>query len=138
MQRPTFSVTSRFALVILVVVPSLLALASKGTDGLSSTRHLTDTLFNDIIATQHASAEMVAAMDDVHVSTLSALATAAADPKRSHALTTRLSDELIPTVDADLATVDGLHAGDDAAERDTITELGARWFAVRALWNSIA
>jgi diguanylate cyclase (GGDEF)-like protein len=137
MQRPTFSVRARFALVLLVVIPSFVFLAWRGTEGLASQRRLTDTLFNDIITTQHASATMVAAMDDVHTAALSALATRDSDRQRSRALTTRLSDELIPAVDADLATVQQHHAADEAEELETIADLTTRWQAVRALWNSM-
>ena len=58
MRRPTFGVTARFALVLLVVVPALALTARIGNDGLSSTRDLTDTLFNDIIATLKASRDV--------------------------------------------------------------------------------
>jgi diguanylate cyclase (GGDEF)-like protein len=136
--RPRFSVIGRFAVVLLVLVPSLLALAWKGSDSLSSSRRLTDTLFNDIIVTQHASADMVTAMDDVHATALSALALRASDPARSRTLTARISDILLPKADEDLATVERLHQGDDADELRTIGTLQARWSETRSLWNSLA
>jgi diguanylate cyclase (GGDEF)-like protein len=76
-------------------------------------------------------------MDDVHAASLSVLATHDSDPQRSQALTTRLSNELIPRADADLATVQAIHSTDDAAEKQTIAELASRWYSVRALWFSM-
>ncbi len=88
-------------------------LAWRGTEGLASQRRLTDTLVKDIIATQHASADMITAMDGVHAAALTALATRDSDRQGSLALMARLSDDLIPAADADLAAVRQLHAGDD-------------------------
>jgi len=138
MRRPTWSVTSRFALVLLVVLPSLVLLGWKGTDGLASTRKLTDTLFNDIIATQRATADMVTAIDDVHTTAISALAARVSDPSRSRALTAELANTLIPQADADLEHVRALHVDDGAAEEQSIADFTARWYAARALWNSMA
>ena len=138
MQRPTFSVRARFVLVLLVVVLSFVLLAWKGTAGLASQRQLTETLFNDIIATQHESAEMVGAMDSVHAAAVSALATRDTDRQRSQALTTKLSNELIPAADAELAAVQQLHAPDEPEELQTIANFARQWHLVRALWNSMA
>ncbi len=137
MRRPTFGVTSRFALVVLVVIPSLLVMAWKGAAGLTSTRQLTDTLFNDIITTQHASADMVAAMDDVHVTALSSFAARGSDPGRAATLEQLVSDDLIPKADAALAEVQRLHTADDAEELGTIADLASRWIDVRSLWNEM-
>jgi diguanylate cyclase (GGDEF)-like protein len=137
MRRPTFGVTSRFALVVLVLVPSLLVLAWEGAAGLASTRQLTDTLFNDIITTQHATADMVAAMDDVHVTALSSFAARDSDPERSATLAQLVSDDLIPTADAALAEVQRLHAGDEQEELLTIADLAGRWVDVRSMWNQM-
>jgi diguanylate cyclase (GGDEF)-like protein len=137
MRRPTFGVTSRFAVVLLVVVPSLLLLAWEGSAGLTATRGLTDTLFNDIITTQHASADMVAAMDDVHVAALSSFAARQSDPERATTLAQLVSDDLIPKADAALAEVQRLHGDDEADELATIADLAARWIDVRSLWNEM-
>ena len=137
MHRPTFGLKARFALVVLIVIPSLVLLAGKGIDGLTSTRQLTDTLFNDIIATEHATADMVAAMDDVHAAALSVLATRDSDPDRSRLLTARLSNELTPKADGDLATVQKIHSTDDAGEKQTIAELASRWYSLRSTWYSM-
>src|SRR4051794_11955001 len=78
--RRTPGVAARLVLVLLVVVPALVVVTWRGVRGLSSSRSLTNTLFNDIITTQHASAEMVSAIDDVHAAALAALATRESDP----------------------------------------------------------
>jgi diguanylate cyclase (GGDEF)-like protein len=133
-----FGVTGRFVLVLVVLVPSLVGIAWHGADDLSSTRRVNDTLFNDIIATENASAGMIAAMDDVHTTGLSAIALLPTDPARSRRLTTHLQNVLIPAADADLIAVRRLHAADEAAEKRTITRLETRWFTVRALWHELA
>jgi hypothetical protein len=137
MHHPTLGVRARFAALLLVLVPALGMLAWTGSQGLTSSRQLTDTLFNDIIVTQHASAAMVAAMDKVHATAIEAVAIRETDRARSQTLSARLANDLIPTADAALAEVQRLHAGDQADERRTIADLDARWVSVRSIWNSI-
>ncbi len=136
-RRSPLSVTSRFVLVALVVISALCFISWHAETSLTASRRLTSTLFNDIIKTQHASAEMVSAMDDVHAAALSALATRTSDPVRSRALIARLADHLTPRADANLDTVRRLHAGDDAAEKHVVADFVARWQAARAEWNAM-
>jgi hypothetical protein len=121
-----FGVTSRFVLVLLVLVPSLVGLAWHGADDLSSTRRINDTLFNDIIATENASAQMIAAMNDVRSTGLSAIALGSTDSRLARTLTTRLQNVLVPSADADLVAVRQLHAGDEPDEKLTINRLENR------------
>ena len=136
-RRQPLSVTARFALVLLVVLPGLVIVSWRGEQGISSTRGLTNTLFNDIITTQHASAAMVSAMAAVHTAALTTLATRASDPDAARQWTTRIANELIPRADADVEVVRRLHGGDAPDEQRTIATFVARWQSVRALWNAM-
>jgi diguanylate cyclase (GGDEF)-like protein len=130
--QPTLKLTTRFVMVLLVLVPSLVGVAWIGSHGLASMRATADGLYNDNILTAEATSGLVTAVDDVHVAALSSLAS---DPERAQQLGARLVNELEPAVDVSLATVRARHA-DEPNEQRHLDEIAQTWGAFKTLWNT--
>lgn len=81
--RPAWSVKARLVASTLVASVSAVSMAGLAVDRVDRMRGTVDVLFNDILATTHATSEMVEQTDDVHIAALAILVAARSKPPRS-------------------------------------------------------
>jgi diguanylate cyclase (GGDEF)-like protein len=126
-------ISSRFALVLVVLVPSVLAVTAIGFHGLQSDRDSANSLYSDhLLATEDVSALETALQQAEQVSLEQLLAGSVADRQQ---LTTQLVVSVSPTVESSLAAVVAL-SSDDPAERGSAQTITTSWANFQTLLAS--
>lgn len=133
MKRPALTVTTRFVVVLVVLMPSLVGVAWIGDRGLDSMRATAQGLYQDNVLTDEATTGFLGDLDAAHAAALSVLGS---PPGRARHVDATLVDTDEPAVDVDLANLQRLHAGDDPAERRDIRDLAAGWAGFTAAWSA--
>jgi diguanylate cyclase (GGDEF)-like protein len=133
MASRSLRISSRFALVLVVLVPSLLAIIGVGVRGLMSVRDSADNLYSDHILTTLDVSQLHTSLQDAQVAGLELLLA------ESSAQRQRLSTELIvtiaPTVQKALAAVTA-EASDDPLELPLARAAATGWGSFQTLLAS--
>jgi diguanylate cyclase (GGDEF)-like protein len=120
------------SLVVLGVALAF-AVATVAAIGIAGTRTAEargSAIASDELTTAIVTSQVARRMDAAYAAGQAALLAARAERSR---LLTSLYTTLLPAVDAELAMLDQLHAGDRPAEREYIESFGQRWATVRNL-----
>ena len=135
MAKRSLRITARFAIVLVVLVPALLAILGVGLQGLQSGRHWADTLYADRLVTSQTVTELDIALEDAHEATLGLLlADNAADRQR---LTNSLLTQISPRVENALAAVTR-QVADNPAELAATQTVTAHWAHFQQLLVTVA
>ncbi|MEP7179178.1 MAG: GGDEF domain-containing protein [Pseudonocardiales bacterium] len=111
-----------------------LAVAAVGAVGIFGVRSATsaaNSLTNDELTTSTVTGHLAHDIDRAYSSGQAMLLTT--DPARRAAYAASLSDDAIPSVEAELAALKQVHAGDSPAEMSDVTQLVEQWTALRRL-----
>jgi diguanylate cyclase (GGDEF)-like protein len=124
MARRSLRIRSRFAVVLVVLVPAVLAVAGVGVQGLRSGRDSANTLYREHVITSQTVSSLDIALADAHqISLKLALADTAADRRR---LTTQLLTQISPQVQDALSAVTAQSAH-DPGELPSVQAVAASW-----------
>ena len=124
MARNSLRLTSRFAVVLVVLIPSLLAIMAVSFRGLQSGRDVANGLYQDHLLTSESVTGLDIALEDAHQTSLEALL--ANDSVENQRLVAELVLQISPRVQAALARVVA-HVGDDPAERPQARSVAGGW-----------
>jgi diguanylate cyclase (GGDEF)-like protein len=125
--------TTALAVVCVVFALIICGMGLLGINGVLSTTHVGNSITNDELVTSTTTAEVGRSMDMAYATGERALLVA--DASQRLALEADLYTQVIPRVDAELADLVRLHAGDGAAELKGITLFTQQWTTVRNLLN---
>lgn len=117
-------ITTRFALVIVVLLPSLGALAWVGFQGLQSSHSALDSMYSDHLVTIRDVSALEISLDEAEQDGLQLIATGA--PAARARLTVDLASRVVPEVDSEM----GLVTGDTSDNRLEVTRRGV----ITAAW----
>src|SRR3984957_13773996 len=112
--------------VVLIAATGIIGIA-----GVNSATRGGNSIAGDELTTSTTSAQLIQSMDAVYVAGEEALGSSS--PVIRLAMTTSLYFSLLPTVDAQLETLERLHALDTAAEFKDIQLFARQWKTVRSL-----
>lgn len=118
-------VTARFFAVLVVLVPSLLAVAAVGAHGLQQTGSAVNTLYRNTVLTSQAADALTSHIEDAHEAALGTLASD--DPVEQRRLQTQLVEVIIPQVTLDLATVASHLEPHEQQERADLEKVRSGW-----------
>lgn len=124
----TSGVTARFFVVLVVLVPSLVAVAAVGTQGLQQTGAAVDVLYRNTVLTAQAANSLAGHIEDAHEAALGSLASD--DPAEQRRLQTRIVEVIIPQVTLDLAAVAGHLETSERQERADLEKVRSGWSGV--------
>jgi diguanylate cyclase (GGDEF)-like protein len=134
MARSKLTIAPKFFLVLAVVGPLMLALAFVGLHGLNGMRAESDAIFQDNVRTTEKTLALARHVLEARGLALELIAVTS--PARRRTVSEELDQRVIPAVEADLAALHLLHAGDPVAERRTVAQLPAAWRRFLALRHS--
>ena len=135
MAKRSLRITARFAIVLVVLVPALLAILGVGLQGLQSGRHWANTLYADRLVTSQTVTDLDIALEDAHEATLELLlADNAADRQR---LTNSLLTQISPRVENALAAVTR-QVADNPGELAATQTVTAHWAHFQQLLVTVA
>jgi Four helix bundle sensory module for signal transduction len=130
MASRSLRISSRFALVLVVLVPSLLAVIGVGFHGLMSVRDSADNLYSDHLLTTLDVSQLHGSLQEAQVAGLVLLlAESSADRQR---LSTQLIVTIAPAVQKALTAVTA-EAADDPLERPLAQAAATGWASFQTL-----
>jgi diguanylate cyclase (GGDEF)-like protein len=124
MAKHSLRITARFALVLVVLVPALLAVMAAGFYGLHSGRNAANELYRDHLVTSESVTSLDIALEDAHQASLEILLTN--DPSERQRLITQLVSQISPAVEAGISLVSA-QAADDPAQSPSAKNIVAVW-----------
>ena len=130
MSKYSLRIRSRFALVLLVVVPALLGALAVGVAGLQTGRDTANSLYTDHLVTIQKVTSLGRALQDVRQTSLQILLADSASERRQ--LTATLLSERVPAVESQRVTVADL-VSRKPKETASIRRLNDGWSQFQAL-----
>jgi len=124
MGRRAFRITSKFALVVVVLVPSVAAVAWVGFDGMRSGKASVDSLYSDHLVNVRDAATLAIALQDANRDSLELLFTR--DLSARSRIMTDLVTQVSPQVSSGLVAV-GAESAADPLERPRAAAMAAGW-----------
>ena len=130
MARYSLRMTSRFGVVLVVLIPCLLVIMVVGVRGLQSGRDVANGLYADHLRTTQDVTGLDIALEDAHQTSLEALL--AAGPAANQRLTTEIITLISPRVQAALSRVSG-EVGNDPTEAPEAHAVSGGWIRFQQL-----
>ncbi len=124
MAKKSLRITARFAVVLAVLIPTVLAIIIVGINGLRSGRDVANGLYTDHLQTTQNVAALEIALEDAHQTSLEALLTNGAAAQQR--LIDTLALEISPRVEAALNLV-SVQTADDPTERPATRAIVTGW-----------
>jgi diguanylate cyclase (GGDEF)-like protein len=131
MEKRSLTLTTRFALVVIALVPSLAAVAAVGIHGLESGRDAVNSLYANNLVTVRDASDLDFALDDAFQDSLQ-LVTSTGATDRQH-LANDLFQRVSPLVESDISV---LSAESNVAERRQLARISAGWTRFQQLLAS--
>ncbi|GAB7003025.1 hypothetical protein JCM18899A_04960 [Nocardioides sp. AN3] len=122
--RYSIRISWRFALVLAVLLPALVAVTAAGIHGLNTGRQGAHSLYEDHLRGTLQVARLESALQEVHRASLELLLED--DGAQRRRLRTELMDALIPAAEQALASVDALTSSDHG-ERSAMRSINTSW-----------
>jgi diguanylate cyclase (GGDEF)-like protein len=129
----SLGITSRFALVVVVLIPSLAAVAWVGFRGMQSGRSTADSLYSDHLVNIYDASTLETALQAAELDSVQLL-TASVAAERD-AITADLLSRVSPEVSSSLMSV-ASESANDPAEQPRAAAIAARWSAFQHLLAS--
>jgi diguanylate cyclase (GGDEF)-like protein len=133
MRRSAHNPAAGLVYVCVFFAVAIVAVSVVGIIGVRSVARTGNNIASDELATATATAQLGREMDSAY-SDGTALLVSSDLPARAP-LAVTLYEQTIPAVDAGLANLQRLHAGDGIAERDDLVLLASQWTLIRDLLN---
>jgi diguanylate cyclase (GGDEF)-like protein len=133
MATRSLHISARFALVLVVLVPSLLAVTAIGFRGLQSDRNSANSLYSDHLLAIEAVSTLESALQDAQQASLELLL--AQTPAQRQQLSTALVVSLSPPIESSLDKILALSA-DDAVEQRSAQMAASSWASFQKLLAS--
>jgi diguanylate cyclase (GGDEF)-like protein len=131
--KRNLGITSRFVLVLLVLVVCLTGMAAAGFAGLRSARNSLNTLYEENVVKTREATDLVAHLDDAAQSVLESLLAKGAAARRP--LTNDLVSTLSPAIEVGIANLLRLNTSYPDEERATV-DIAEDWGDFRKLWTN--
>ena len=133
MATRSLRITSRFALVLVVLVPSLAIVTAIGLFGLRSVRDSANSLYDDHLLATSSVSTLQSSLQQAQQTSLELLL--AGDAAERQQLSTQLIVVQSPVVESDISTVAAVSA-DDPDERGPAATVGQAWTSFQTLLAS--